>query len=191
MQAGIGVQEEGLELDFSRYPRVYIVSDLHLGHANIIRYCERPFSNVGEMNATLIRNWNAVIGNKDTVYFLGDLAFGRNATDFWLSQLNGNITFIKGNHDRSKSIPFLDHAVVQRDGMQFYLVHHPYRAPKDWSDWTVHGHVHNNNPVLYPFINREKRTVNASIEMTGYRPISLDDIVKEIRAEGTTELADE
>jgi len=161
-------------------PRIYIAADLHLNHANIIlpSYCNRPFSNVEEMNETLVQNWNAIVRPKDSMYFLGDLAMGRRGTtDYWLPKLNGQITFIKGNHDRSKTIPFVDHAIIEHSGIPFYLVHHPYRIPKDWRDWAIHGHVHNNNVERYLFINMTTKRINASIEMTGYKPVALDDIV--------------
>ena len=54
---------------------IYFTSDLHLGHANIIRHCNRPFSSVEEMDETLIRNWAKRVKANDTVYVLGDLMF--------------------------------------------------------------------------------------------------------------------
>ena len=58
------------------------------------------------MNNVLLNNWNNTIKDEDTVYFLGDLAFGTSSrpTDYWLKQLKGKIIFIKGNHDKSKNI---------------------------------------------------------------------------------------
>jgi len=170
--------------DAKAMPKIFVAADLHLDHANIIRYCNRPFSTVEEMNDALVRNWNVAVSGEDTVYFLGDLTMGRRgATDYWLTRLQGRITFIKGSHDRSKTIPFLHHAVVEHGGIAFYLVHKPNSIPHDWEDWAIHGHVHNRNLELYPFINRAQRRVNASIELTGYRPILLDDIVRKIRDE--------
>lgn len=81
--------------------RTFIISDLHLGHANIIRYCNRPFSNVEEMDAALIRNWNSMVSKGDTVYYLGDLSFGRGSKHYaeeYNEILNGDIVLIKGNH---------------------------------------------------------------------------------------------
>lgn len=68
---------------------IYYTSDLHLGHANIIKLCHRPFADVDEMNAVLITNWNARVANSDTVYICGDLMF-RSAIDpeLFLRQLN-------------------------------------------------------------------------------------------------------
>ena len=39
----------------------YFTADQHFGHQNIIGYCDRPFHSVGEMNAVLVANWNAVV----------------------------------------------------------------------------------------------------------------------------------
>lgn len=54
----------------------FFTSDTHFGHANIIRFCKRPFENVEEMNEALIENWNKVVSDDDTVFHLGDFAFG-------------------------------------------------------------------------------------------------------------------
>jgi calcineurin-like phosphoesterase family protein len=54
----------------------WYTADLHLGHANIIRYCDRPFSDVDEMNRALIDRWNSVVADDDEVWVLGDVALG-------------------------------------------------------------------------------------------------------------------
>lgn len=54
----------------------YWTSDLHLGHVNIIRYCDRPFADVREMNDELIRRWNETVSSDDEVWVLGDVALG-------------------------------------------------------------------------------------------------------------------
>ena len=56
------------------FERVWFVSDLHLSHKNIIKYCSRPFDNVNQMNEILIQNWNKKIGVEDRVFVLGDFA---------------------------------------------------------------------------------------------------------------------
>ena len=68
----------------------YFTSDLHLGHRNIIRLCNRPFATIEEMDETLIRNWNAKVTNGDTVYILGDLLFrNEKPAEEYLKQLKG------------------------------------------------------------------------------------------------------
>lgn len=85
-------------------PRTFFTADLHAHHANIIRYCHRPFSNVDEMNAALIERWNATVDEGDIVYVIGDFVFGNgkigdeNIRTF-RRQLNGRIRMILGNHD--------------------------------------------------------------------------------------------
>ena len=51
---------------------IYYISDLHFGHANIIKLCNRPFSDVNEMNEALIANWNNKVTNGDTVYIASE-----------------------------------------------------------------------------------------------------------------------
>ena len=82
--------------------KTFLASDTHFGHTNIIRFCHRPFGNVIEMNNTLIKNWNETIAPDDTVYFLGDLCYGRYCgyPFDWLWKLNGQMVFIQGSHDR-------------------------------------------------------------------------------------------
>jgi calcineurin-like phosphoesterase family protein len=81
---------------------IYFTSDLHLGHANIIKLCNRPFSSLEEMNETLIANWNARVTNGDEVYVLGDLMFRViDSPEKYLTRLRGKKHLILGNHDAS------------------------------------------------------------------------------------------
>lgn len=79
----------------------YFTADQHFGHRNVIGYCGRPFHSVGEMNAVLVANWNAVVGPRDTVHVLGDVAMGRREESISLvGQLGGHKILYPGNHDR-------------------------------------------------------------------------------------------
>ena len=46
----------------------YYISDLHIGHENILRFDNRPFADVNEMNNKLIENWNGRVCSDDTVF---------------------------------------------------------------------------------------------------------------------------
>ncbi|CAJ36405.1 2'-5' RNA ligase family protein [Methanocella arvoryzae] len=158
---------------YSSEPTIFLYSDTHFDHENIIRYCARPFINVHDMNSVLLTNWNNTISNNDTVYFLGDLVFkGRRAT-YWMNQLNGNIYFIDGNHDRFNTKPY---EILTYGKYQFLLVHSPKSIP-NWGGWTIHGHTHNNDIYNYPFINGETKTINVSAELVSYKPVDIRSII--------------
>lgn len=79
---------------------VHFTSDAHYFHGNIIRYSNRPFSSVADMNQQMIERWNKQVKNDDIVYHLGDFAFTKiENIESILTQLNGRKRFINGNHD--------------------------------------------------------------------------------------------
>ncbi|MGC9059418.1 MAG: 2'-5' RNA ligase family protein [Candidatus Aenigmatarchaeota archaeon] len=158
---------------------IYLISDLHLDHANIIRYCARPFlfSDVEEMNRVLVDNWNNVVKD-NTIFFLGDLSFGKGSrpAEYWLKKLKGDIHFIRGNHETSVKNS-KDYEILEYKNYKFLLIHDPDNLPIKWSGWIIHGDKHNNDMKNYPFINGEKKTINVSAELLNYKPIDLDFII--------------
>ncbi len=132
------------------------------------------------MNRTIIDNWNEVVEEDDFVYLVGDLAFGRRRSKmrYWLKKLNGNVILILGNHDKGylDSIVHADKCVLFYKGKKFLLIHDP-KMVNSGDDWVIHGHEHNNKPEKYPFMNGKNRTINVSVELINYTPISLDFLV--------------
>lgn len=82
--------------------RRWLTADTHFFHDNIIRYCRRPFANVGAMNACIAENWNAVVGDDDEVWHLGDFALSDRTyeTQELFDELRGKKYLVKGNHDK-------------------------------------------------------------------------------------------
>jgi calcineurin-like phosphoesterase family protein len=78
---------------------IYFTSDLHFWHKNVIRYCNRPYSDVDAMNSALIKNWNNIVGPDDTVYCLGDFSLAMRPVEILTALLNGNKILVPGNHD--------------------------------------------------------------------------------------------
>jgi calcineurin-like phosphoesterase family protein len=79
----------------------WFTADLHLGHANIIRYCDRPFPDVGAMDDALVERWNAAVAPDDEVWVLGDVALGPIGDSLALvGELAGRKLLLSGNHDR-------------------------------------------------------------------------------------------
>jgi calcineurin-like phosphoesterase family protein/2'-5' RNA ligase len=160
---------------------IHLFSDAHFDHANIIRYCHRPFHSVQQMNHKLLDNWNNTVKENEIVYYLGDMTFGRHRRpiDFWLGKLNGRVQYIRGNHDsdaitRATVIP--SRYGIKYGNYEFLLSHDPHR-PLGYDGWIVHGDKHNNSMDRYPFINQKTKTVNVCAEMVNYTPLSLSKLV--------------
>ena len=78
--------------------KVFFTSDLHANHANIIKFCDRPWKTKEEMTEALIENWNSVVGPDDIVFNLGDFMWSSSWNPI-LERLNGKIYLIWGNHE--------------------------------------------------------------------------------------------
>ena len=159
--------------------KVFMVSDPHFDHTNIIEYCNRPFASIGEMNIIILDNWLKAIKSDDIVLFLGDMCFGRGARKarWWLDQLTGKIIYIKGSHDqgiRPTSVGLnaafvADVLIVAVNGLKLTMMHNP-TGRTDWNTWLVHGHTHNE----LPFISHKHKRVNVSLDVTEFKPVRLD-----------------
>lgn len=82
---------------------IYFSSDHHVWHSNVIRYCNRPYNSVEEMNEALVRNWNEVVTSEDTVYCLGDFSLAHRPVEVFTPRLNGTKLLVPGNHDHCHS----------------------------------------------------------------------------------------
>ncbi len=129
----------------------YYISDLHLGHANVIRWDKRPFDSIGEMHREIIRRWNRTVTPKDTVWLLGDVAWNTKTAQEILPQLRGTKHLILGNHDKQSEEFFSlfssvrELAVLKDQGQQVILCHYPIAHWQNQYRNAVHlyGHVHN------------------------------------------------
>ncbi len=128
--------------------KIFITSDLHLGHSNIIKLCNRPFKNVEEMDKTIINNWNKVVGKEDLVYVIGDFCFKGQNAEYYLNQLNGSIILIKGNHDKyikhEKLLSVKDYHELYFNNIKYVMFHYPIIS---WNGMyrnsvLLYGHVH-------------------------------------------------
>lgn len=161
--------------------KIFVTSDTHFNHENIIKYCNRPFTSVEEMNKTLIDNWNNVVSNEDTVFFLGDFCLGnREQISEICSQLNGHKILIFGNHDRATVTTFINAGfetvykkptIIRFD--EYDITIEFSHAPKyvDNHYFNVHGHVHDKG-------ENDDMHYCACVELHDYKPVALEDIVK-------------
>jgi calcineurin-like phosphoesterase family protein len=171
----------------------YFTSDTHFGHTNIIKYCNRPFANAGEMDRAMVVNWNAIIKPEDTIYHLGDVSFSSpERTKHILANLNGYKILILGNHDRSefkmKDWGFNEvHKSLRinlSNGVEANLSHYPYRGTPDDNHVTkfdhknliddgrllINGHVHDDwktRPGRF-----KNHMINVGVDQWDFKPIS-------------------
>ena len=129
--------------------RVYLIADTYFNHDNIIKYCNRPFKDIEDMNNTIINNWNNIVDKDDIVYHLRDFMLGDNISDF-VSKLNWKIYLVRGNHD-GKSISFYNNGGLEVVPTQTKLeefkviLSHRQLADNQIPDGyiNIYGHIHN------------------------------------------------
>lgn len=149
--------------------KVFFTADHHFGHENIIKFCERPFDTVEQMDAALIQAWNETVPEDGIVFHLGDFCLGTgNEAKHYFSQLNGQIFIImlRWHHDRhwfghsQTMLSKQKHVVSYRPpevvlevpflGGKFphaiHLSHYPLGEwdRKHYGSWHLHGHTHGN-----------------------------------------------
>jgi len=145
-------------IEYTDGNKIWFTSDTHFHHTNILRFCNRPFKDINEMNATIIRNWTNCISEDDYVFHLGDFAFCSNGALKALDeQLTGHIIILKGNHDEKtfKHLPKFKHIeyiayqmLITVEGQRIYLNHYPFLCYggvyRNNPTWQLFGHVHSN-----------------------------------------------
>ena len=132
------------------------IADCHFFHANIIRYDNRPFSSVEEMNQQMINLWNSETQNDDNVYIVGDFSWGNTQQTLEiLRQLRGNKYLIIGNHDyfinddeiRKQFVQIKDRKTIKDGKERILLDHNPSLFWDGQFRDSVHfyAHVHNSH----------------------------------------------
>lgn len=156
----------------------FFTADLHFFHRNIIEYCNRPYTDVSDMNQSLVQNWNDRVGLLDTVWLLGDVSFGKpGETLELLANLRGKINLIPGNHDRKGrcSTQFLkvrcnvypEYFLYRGFGKKFVLCHFPFASwERGWIN--LHGHTHGTHPSKW-------RQHDVGVDVNHYFPISVEE----------------
>lgn len=175
---------------------IYLISDTHFNHKNIIEYENRPFSCVAEMNNTIIKNWNEIVKPEDIVIHLGDVALGKESDLKWLiPSLNGHKILLRGNHDaKSKNFylecgfeEVLNNKIEEIDGKIVYFSHRPESRPGDGSKYDIHlyGHVHAKEyHGAFPTIARNGACL--CVERWDYKPVPLNEVLELCKKSGIT-----
>lgn len=163
--------------------KTYLTADHHFSHAKIIRYCRRPFRDVEEMDAEMVRRWNAIVGEDDLVVHLGDFALARRERMVELvDALNGYKVLLLGNHDRSatamRACGFDEVFKGEYEVEGLRCVHDPGEADARLrpGETTLCGHVHGAWRELLREVDGA-RLINVGVDVRGFAPVSLAEIL--------------
>jgi calcineurin-like phosphoesterase family protein len=177
-----------------QFGNVFFSADPHFNHFNIIRFCNRPFTSIQEMDDAIIANYNQDVGPDDLLIIIGD--FAAKQVREYRERINcNNVWLITGNHDKNASYkpgPILRSSNVKngpifqkvdtlcqidviRDNtkQQIVLCHYPMRA---WphshrGSWMLFGHVHNMMPD-----DPDLLSIDVGVDAHNYRAISFDQV---------------
>ncbi len=192
----------------------YFISDLHIGHANAIKYDNRPFADITEMNNKIIENWNSRVKTDDTVYILGDFIWAKeHLWPFFVEPLAGKKVLIRGNHDPmefSNATKRLFQKItnlmeIKEDSKHVVMCHYPipcFRAGFAENAYMLYGHVH--KTLEYEYIKELRKRIKANSNGYGtpngnfinvgammpymdYTPRTLDEIISGDEAYRQTE----
>jgi calcineurin-like phosphoesterase family protein len=170
----------------------FITSDYHFSHENIIKYCNRPFKNINDMNTQIIKNHNERVKDDDTIYFLGDFGFFASEnrefrgegkpyqpSDF-LNKMKGTYWyFLRGNHDKrsNKFYPKAETIIINQNGLRIQLIHDPIYAKIEY-DFILCGHVHNNwKAKELQYCGQTKLILNVCVDVWNFYPVKLDELL--------------
>lgn len=165
---------------------IWLTSDTHFGHENILRYCDRPFGSIEEHDDALISNWNQVVQSGDVVIHLGDFMYRSDRTwGYFLSKLHGDIYLIQGNHDYG-----LDEAVsagikgvyqwwaypLDKRPKGIFLCHYPMRTWSGLRRGVPHFYGHLHTRPARPF-KRHPFTCDVGVDNHAYFPVNLEKLL--------------
>lgn len=182
--------------------RIWFSSDYHLDHSNVIRYCDRPFDNVEEMNAEIVKRHNEVVDKDDIVFMVGDIAFNDKILYELVPKMNGYRILVSGNHDqtfqrRSKAAKFV-HKYVE-DGIFMHVTNglswKLFNGTTVLIDHFPYYGDHENREERYPELRprdeggwllhghvhelwkQKDRMINVGVDQWDFYPVSEDTII--------------
>jgi calcineurin-like phosphoesterase family protein len=159
---------------------IYFTSDTHFGHTKVIQYSNRPFSNVEEMDESLITNWNNRVSKHDTIYHLGDFSFSRDPAKYF-NRLNGNKILIRGNHDPKQTTCKLPWSAIHNlyefkyEGYNLVLCHYVMRVwnKSRYGAIQLYGHSHGT-------LAGTSQSTDVGVDCWNYAPVTLEEIIERL-----------
>lgn len=164
----------------------FFTSDTHFGHANVLKYDNRPFNSIEEHDRELEVRWNKTVGKNDVVFHIGDFSWYNHKSDneALLARLNGRKYLIAGNHDHKRTRSCEGWEVVTHyhevtiENVRIVLSH--YRMVvwnrSHFGSWMLHGHSHGTLPINY-----DAMTLDVGCMIWDYAPVSFGKLQLEMK----------
>lgn len=172
---------------------LYITSDNHFLHKNIVKYCNRPENH----NRLMIDNWNNTVKDEDYVIVAGDFSAGVGAVQNGVEllkkiskSLKGHKFLVKGNHDHFSDDFYINELGFEKVmGYMIYkdnlICHYPLeintytKNPEEilalinlYKEKGVNnvycGHSHSNKFTHLP------NHINIGVDLNNFTPVLLD-----------------
>lgn len=163
--------------------RTFLVSDLHFGHKNILKYEKirgEKFTDTKQMDSFIVERWNSVIGENDLVILLGDISLSSKESKYRFGELNGTILLCLGNHDNENTDFYkqfgnikLVSCLLEYD--KFVMTHVPIHPNElEIGRWkkNIHGHTHSR-------VISDSRYINVSFDYLGLNFLRFSDLLNE------------
>jgi len=167
--------------------KTWLISDTHFGHEKTWSTFKnqdgtplRPFTSTEEMDREMVQRWNAVVGDQDRVYHLGDVVIARKNLSI-LHALKGRKKLVRGNHDIFKLddySPFFEDILGSHKLDDLILSHIPLHPDSiaRWCGGNVHGHLHGTRVLEPKWGKIDTRYFCVSVENIDFRPIELGEL---------------
>ena len=180
----------------------WFVSDLHLGHENLILkgYRRNFFSSVKDHDKTILDNLFSTVSKGDNLYLLGDIFWKYSSEQVKevmkiFKDHRINIHWILGNHDK---LSWTKYGVVKWvgqikdisiEGQKINLCHYPMLVANGthYNSIKLYGHIHHgdgtwkkmqNDKNINKYLNR---SVNVNVELHDFKPWSFAEIIERIK----------
>lgn len=165
-------------------PNIFFISDLHLGHTNILGFTNqdgsllRPgFAHIDEHDTYIIDSINKIVKPSDRLIIVGDVVMNKKDMHI-VNRINGIKTLVLGNHDPSDPsylTPYFAKIAGAMPMDKFIVTHipvHPNQLEYRFVG-NIHGHLHGHSLP-------DSRYINVSVESLKYTPIALEEIKRTI-----------
>lgn len=161
----------------------YFTADLHINHANVIKYDNRPFENIDQHDHTIIANLKPEEehqGSHNELWILGDVALSVPKLAYMMDIIRPQwqkIHLIRGNHDDKgawKKKHWFDSANealylrVDRE-TKVYMSHYAHRVWRNSHHGSLHFHGHSHGALPTWGKSLDVGTMNF-----GWKPMSLE-----------------